>query len=110
MEEEVSIFVDFANSFHPMIKFTCEMSSKRVFLNTEVYPGDLPFFILDSQAHFKPTETFQYTHFSSCHPFKGEALCLLRTNSVEENFYSINETLNKDSVTEATPRRSFIKS
>ena len=36
--EEVSIFVDFANSFHPMIKlFTCEMSSERpVFLNTEV--------------------------------------------------------------------------
>ena len=34
----------------------------------------------------KPTETFQYTHFSSCHPpsvkkgfVKGEALCLLRT-------------------------------
>jgi len=27
--EEVSIFVDFANSFHPMIKlFTCEMSSE----------------------------------------------------------------------------------
>ena len=41
----------------------------------------------------KPTETFQYTHFSSCHPpsvkkgfVKGEALCLLRTNSVKESF------------------------
>ena len=50
--------------------------------------------ILDSQTHFKPTETFQYTHFSSCHPFntkksfiKGEALHLLRTNWIKENFY-----------------------
>ena len=73
------------------------MSSERaVFLDTEVFKG--PRFsslgILDSQTHFKPTETFQYTHFSSCHPFntkkgfiKGEALRLVRTNSVKENFY-----------------------
>ena len=75
------------------------------------------FRILDSQTHFKPTETFQYTHFSSCHPFitekgfiKGEALCLL-TNSIKENFCNgTNETLNKDSVTEAIPLRSSIKS
>ena len=45
------------------------------------------------QTHFKPTETLQYTHFSSCHPLsakkgfvKGEALRLLRTNSVKESF------------------------
>ena len=41
----------------------------------------------------KPTETFQYTHYSSCHPpgvkkgfIKGEAIRLLRTNSSERNF------------------------
>ena len=41
------------------------------------------------RTHFKPTETFQYTHFiKSCHPqgnkkgfIKGEALRLLRRNS-----------------------------
>ena len=41
-----------------------------------------------TSAHiFKPAETFQYTHFSSCNPhgvrkglIKGEALRLLRTN------------------------------
>ena len=63
--------------------------------NTEVFKGPRlsTLKILDSQTHFKPTETFQYTHFSSCHPFntkkgfiKGEALRLLRTNSVKENF------------------------
>ena len=49
--------------------------------------------ILDIRTHFKPTETFQYTHFSSCHPagvrkglIKGEALRLLRTKSSEKSF------------------------
>ena len=48
--------------------------------------------ILVLQTHFKPTETFQYTHFSSCHPLnckkgfiKGGAFSLLRTKSVREN-------------------------
>ena len=95
--EEVSIFVNFANSFYPTIKFTCEMSSEQaVFLDTEVFKGPRlsSLGILDSQIHFKPTETFQYTHFSTCDRFntkkgfiKREALRLLRTNSVKENFY-----------------------
>ena len=45
------------------------------------------------RTHYKPTETFQYTHFSSCHPpgvskgfIKGEALRLLRTNFSETTF------------------------
>ena len=49
--------------------------------------------IVDVRTHFKPTETFQYTHFSSCHPpgvrrsfIKGEALRLLRTNSSKATF------------------------
>ena len=48
---------------------------------------------LDVQTYFKATETFQYTHFSLCHPLslkkgfiKRETLCLLRTNSIEEKF------------------------
>ena len=49
--------------------------------------------ILDVRTHFKPTETFQYTHFDSCHPpgirksfIKGEALSVLRTNSLKAKF------------------------
>ena len=49
--------------------------------------------ILDIKTHFKPTETFQYTHFSSSHPpgvkkgfVKGKALRLLRTNSSKTTF------------------------
>ena len=51
------------------------------------------FLFLDVRTHFKPTETFQYTHFDSCHPpgvrkgfIKGEALRLLRTNSSKAKF------------------------
>ena len=48
-----------------------------------------------TSAHiFKPAETFQYTHFSSCNPhgvrkglIKGEAIRLLRTNSSVKSFY-----------------------
>ena len=62
-EKEISIFVDFTNSFHATIKFTHEMSSEKiVFLDTEVFKG--PRFAnnktLDAQTHYKPTETFQY--------------------------------------------------
>ena len=95
--EEVSIFVNIANSLDPTTKFTCEMSSERaVFLDTEVFKGPRlsTLRIIDSQTHFRLTETFQYTHFQSCHPFnvkkgfiKGEALRLL-TNSVKDNFYN----------------------
>ena len=49
--------------------------------------------ILDIKTHYKPTETFQYTHFTSCHPpgvkrgfIKGEAIRLVRTNSSKTTF------------------------
>ena len=67
--EEVSIFVNFADSFYPTINFTCEMSSESaVFLDSDVFKGLRlsTLRILDSQTHFKPIETFQYTHFLSC--------------------------------------------
>ena len=49
--------------------------------------------ILDIKTRYKPTETFQYKHFTSCHPpgvikgfIKGEAMRLLRTNSSKTSF------------------------
>ena len=45
------------------------------------------------QQRVKPTETFQYTFFTTCHPtgvkkgfVKGDALRLLRTNSTKKTF------------------------
>ena len=64
-------------------------------MDTKVYKGGRfdKESILDVQTHYKPTETFQYTNFYSCHPpgvkkgfIKGEALRLLRTNSSQITF------------------------
>ena len=66
------------------IKFTAEVSdTNTMFLDTSVYKGErfANESILDIKTHFKPTETFQYTRFSSYHPpgvkkgfIKGEAV------------------------------------
>ena len=87
---EVERFIEEANSFHPTIKFTTEISENEItFLDTVVFKGErfIKESILDIKTHYKPTETFQYTHFTSCHPpgvkrgfIKGEAMRLLRTN------------------------------
>ena len=56
------------------------------------------------RTHYKPTETFQHTFFTTCHPprankyfVKGEAPRLLRTNSsnktFEENFTTFKKHL-----------------
>ena len=99
-KEDIEIFIEKANAFHPTIKFTAEVSEiETTFLDTTVYKGETKGErfekerILDVRTHFKPTETFQYTHFNSCHPagvkkgfVKGEALRLLRTNSSKSTF------------------------
>ena len=50
--------------------------------------------ILEIHAHFKPTQTFKYTHFSAYNShgvreglIKGQALRLLRTNSSAKSSY-----------------------
>ena len=95
-KQDTDLFIEQAITFHPTIKFTAEISEKEItFLDTVVYKGERfqNKSILDVKTHYKPTETFQYTHYSSCHPpgvkrgfFKGEAIRLLRTNSSEKNF------------------------
>ena len=94
--DKIEEFLLKANNFHPTIKFTAEISeTETIFLDTIAYKGDrfLKESILDVRTYFKPTETFQYTNFHSCHPpgvtkgfIKGEALRLLRTNSSQTIF------------------------
>ena len=62
--DKIEDFLLAANSFHPTIKFTAEISEiETTFLDTKVYKGvrfnKEP--ILDVRTHFKTTETFQYT-------------------------------------------------
>ena len=90
--EHIDQFIEQRNNHHPTIKFTAEISEQEItFLDTSVYKGLR--FNTDVKTHFKPTETFQYTEFTSCHPprvkkgfIKGEALRLLCTNSSRFNF------------------------
>ena len=94
--EVIDQFISDANRHHPTIKFTAEISQKEInFLDTTVFKGKRfnKDSIFDICTHFKPTEKFQYTHFSSCHApgvkkgfIKGEALRLLRTNSSKTSF------------------------
>ena len=95
-KKEINLFIEQANKFHPTIKFTAEISENETsFLDTIIFKGERfrNESILDIRTHYKPTETFQCTHFTSSHPLgvkrgfiKGEALRLLRTNSSETTF------------------------
>ena len=68
---EKGLFIEKAYKFHPNIKFTAEMLENEItFLDTVVFKGERlkKEAILDIKTYYKPTETFQYTHFNSCHP------------------------------------------
>ena len=70
-KEQITHFIEQVNDHHATVKFTAESSENEVtFLDTIVYKGKRfnSTSILDVRTHFKATETFQYTHFSSCHP------------------------------------------
>ena len=85
-KEEINSFIELANSYHPTIKFTAEISDKEItFLDTYVYKGERfrKESILDVRTHFKPTETFQYTHCSSCHPPGARRIKLYQRRSLK---------------------------
>jgi len=61
-KKEIEEFIVLANSRHPTIKFTAEISNEEInFLDTTVFKGERfnKQAILDICTHFKPTETFQ---------------------------------------------------
>ena len=104
-KKEIKEFIVLANSQHPTMKFTAEISDKKIdFLDTTVFKGERfnKQAILDIRTHFKPTETFQYTHFSSCHPpwvRKGSAKGLSARSFVE----NITQIKTRLAVQETTP-------
>ena len=65
-EENLEVFLNKLNLFHPTIKFTAEWSQEFVtFLNTRII-REGNHFITD--LYTKPTDTHQYLHRHSCHP------------------------------------------
>ena len=105
--DAVEKFIEQANKRHPTIKFTADIScTDATFLDTTIYKGQRfhKESVLDTRMHFKPTETFHYTFFTTCHPpgsqakkdfVKGEALRLHRTNSSNRTFEENITTLKK---------------
>ena len=69
--EEINNFIKHANNYHPTIKFTADISDKKIiFLDTCIYKGATfeKESILDTPTYFKPTETFQYTSTRTLNP------------------------------------------
>ena len=115
-------FIEQANKFHPTIKFTAEISENNItFLDTVVFKGERlkNESVLDIKTHYKPTETFQYTYFNSCHPpgvkngfIKGKGMRLLRTNSslkttFEESLVNFQQRLRTRGYPETIIERSL---
>ncbi|XP_053376905.1 uncharacterized protein LOC123530291 [Mercenaria mercenaria] len=64
--ESLQTFLDHANSFHPSIKFTSEVSNERhVFLDTVSKLKDNKIVV---DLYSKPSDTHQYLLTTSCHP------------------------------------------
>ena len=103
---DIKAFIEQANLHHPTVEFTAEtFDTETAFLDTVVYKGTRfkERSILNAETHFKQTETFLHTHFTSCHPpnvkkgfVQGEALRILRINSSETTFEENNSNLKKE--------------
>ena len=115
----IEAFIERANLHHPTIEFMAKtFDSETVFLNMVVYKGTRfkEKSILDAKTHFKQTETFLHTHFTSCHPpnvkkgfVKGEALRILRKNSSETTFEENNSNLKKKRLMDGGYPQSLIE-
>ena len=64
---DIKAFIEEANLHHPTIEFET-FDTETAFLDTVVYKGTRfkEKSILDAKTHFKQTETFLHTHFTSC--------------------------------------------
>ena len=93
---DIEAFIEQASLHHPTIEFTAKtFDTETAFLDTVVYKGTRfkEKSILDAKTHFKQTESFLRTHFTSCHPpnvkkefVKGEALRILRKKLLKTTF------------------------
>ena len=93
IDDVIHQFIDQVNKHHPSIK-TAEIP-ETTFSDTTIYRGEglNRESVLDFRNHFKPTETFQFTIYTTCHPqvakkdsAKGKELRLLSINSSKQIF------------------------
>ena len=99
-EDSLDKFIDYLNSIHPTIKFTKKSSRTEIdFLDVLVSrEGNR----IKTSLFVKPTDTHQFLHFTSCHPYHtksgipyGQALRLRRICSDNDDFKSkVNDLKN----------------
>ena len=66
-EEKLRNFIEILNEIHPTMKFTAEWSQKSInFLDVTVSLVDGQ---IETDLYVKPTDSHQYLHSSSCHPY-----------------------------------------
>ena len=67
-EDRLKLFMDHLNSSHDTIKFTSEHSAESIsFLDVTVKVGEGG--VLTTDLFCKPTDTHQFLHKKSCHPW-----------------------------------------
>ena len=66
-EDELKLFLEKLNNFHPSIKFTCEYSHEKVnYLDVQVVVREGK--LRTDMLYVKQTDSYQYLDPSSCHP------------------------------------------
>ena len=117
-EESLNSFISYLNSLHPTIKFTSKFSREQIeFLDVLVIKEGNG---IKTDLFVKETDTHQYLHFNSCHPFHvkkgipyGQALRLRRICSNDEDFetrcrelieWLVNRSFDRGMVTEQVGR------
>ena len=66
-EDELKLFLEKLNNFHPSIKFTSKYSCEKVnYLDVPVIVRESK---LITDLYVKQTDSHQYLHPSSCHPY-----------------------------------------
>ena len=106
------------NGKHPTVKFTAEWSQTSVnFLDVAV---SLTGGKVITDLYVKPTDSHQYLHFSSCHPYhckKGipysQALCLNRifsdSNSFDRRYNDLEKWLIERGYSEPEVRKQILR-
>ena len=90
--------MNFVNGYHPFIKYTWEWSTESLsYLDVMILVKDGRIL---TDVCSKPTDTYQYLHYGSCHPTcvkkgfsYGQALRVKRIYSTEESYSRIEMLL-----------------
>ena len=93
-EQQLSMFLEALNNYHPTINFTHTMDKNEIaFLDTIVYRS--PANKIYTRIYHKPTDQKQYLHYHSAHPETKKNLSLMAFSSDIEEYAQKTTILKK---------------